>query len=62
MLSLRRASSLEQRPIAQFLIVTSVGLLEDVSRLLNATAEQAIRDGSERIKLRQLEQAAYAHT
>ena len=60
-LPLRRASDLMQRPITQFLIAVSAGLLGEVSKLLNNAAEQAIRDGSERVTLLHLEQAAYAH-
>ena len=60
-LPLRRQSELEQRPIAQFLIAASGGLLGEVSRLLSGAAEDAIRDGSERITLQLLEHAAYAN-
>lgn len=60
-LPLRRASDLMQRPITQFLIAVSAGLLGEVSKLLNNAAEQAIRDGSERVTLLHLEQAAYAY-
>ena len=48
-LPLRRASDLVQRPIVQFLIAASAGLLGEVSRLLNQAAEQAIHDHTERI-------------
>lgn len=60
-LPLKRPSELTQRPIAQFLIAASGGLLGEVSRLLNDAAEEAIRDGSEQISLAQLEVAAHAH-
>ena len=59
-LPLKRASNLEQRPIVQFLVATSGGLLGEVSRLLSIAAEQAIRDGTEQITLQRLEQAAHA--
>ena len=59
-LPLRRASDLVQRPIVQYLVAASGGLLGEVSRMLNAAAELAIRDGSERVSLQHLEQASYA--
>ena len=59
-LPLRRASDLVQRPIVQYLVAASGGLLGEVSRMLNAAAEQAIRDGSERVSLQHLEQASHA--
>ena len=58
---LKRPSDLTERPIVQFLLAASGGLLGEVSRLLNDAAEQAIRDGSEQITLAQLEVAAHAH-
>ena len=58
-LPLRRPSDLVQRPIVQFLISASGGLLGEVSRLLTHAAEQSIEDHSERISLQHLEQAAY---
>ena len=54
---LRRASDLVQRPIVQYLVAASGSLLGEVSRMLNTAAEQAIRDGSERVSLQHLEQA-----
>ena len=60
-LPLRRASDLMQRPVVQFLLSASDGLLGEVSRLLNQAAERAVHDGSERISLKQLEQAVYEH-
>lgn len=57
-LPLRRASDLVQRPVVQFLVAASGGLLGEVSRLLTEAAEQAIVEGSERISLQHLEQAA----
>ena len=55
-LPLRRASDLTQRPIVQFLISASDGLLGEVSRLVTEAAERSILDGSERISLELLEQ------
>lgn len=55
-----RPSQLIQRPIIQFLVAASDGLLGDVSRLLNTAAELAILDGSERITLALLEQVAHS--
>ncbi len=60
-LPLRRPSDLVQRPIVQFLISASGGLLGEVSRLLAQAAEQAIQDHSERISIQHLEQVAYEH-
>jgi hypothetical protein len=60
-LPLRRPSQLVQRPIVQFLVAASGGLLGDVSSLLNTAAEMAILDGSERITLALLEQVAHSH-
>ena len=57
-LPLRRVSDLVQRPVVQFLISASGGLLGEVSRLLTEAAEQAIVEGSERIALEHLERAA----
>lgn len=57
-LPLRNASQLDQRPIVQFLLAASAGLTGEVSRLLTAAAELAIRDRSERISLELLEHAA----
>ena len=58
-LPLKRPSELTQRPIVQFLIAASGGLLGEVSRLLNDAAEQAIRDGTEQITLALLEASAH---
>ena len=60
-LPLRRSSQLTQRPVVQFLVAASGGLLGEVSRMLNTAAELAILDGSERITLEMLEQVAHAH-
>lgn len=60
-LPLRRPSQLTQRPIVQFLVAASGGLLGEVSRMLNTAAELAIMDGTERITLELLEQVAHAH-
>ena len=59
-LPLRKESLLSQRPIVQFLLAASGGLLGEVSRLLCDGAEAAIRDGTERISLAHLEDAARA--
>jgi AAA+ superfamily predicted ATPase len=58
-LPLRRASDLVQRPVVQFRVSASGGLLGEVSRLLTEAAERAIVEGSERISLEHLERAAY---
>jgi AAA+ superfamily predicted ATPase len=55
-LPLRSASNLVDRPVVQFLIAATDGLLGEVSRLLTEAAEQAIIDGREQITLEQLEQ------
>lgn len=60
-LPLRRPSQLTERPIVQFLVAASAGLLGEVSRMLNTAAELAIIDGSERITLSMLEQVVHAH-
>ncbi len=60
-LPLKKASDLTQRPIAQFLIAASTGLLGEVSRILMEAAESAIRDRTEQITLVHLEQAAGGH-
>jgi len=57
-LPLRSPSELQQRPIAQFLMAASGGLIGEVSKLLTAAAEAAVMNGSERITLPLLEQAA----
>lgn len=57
-LPLKRPSGLSQRPVVQFLVAASGGLLGEVSRLLSDSAEAAIRDGSENITLGHLEEAA----
>lgn len=59
-LPLRHSSDLQQRAFVQLLVAASGGLLGDVSRILNAAAEQAILDSSEKITLRHLEQACDA--
>lgn len=61
-LPLRHSSDLQQRPFVQLLVAASDGLLGDVSRILNAPAERAILDNSERITLRHLQQACDART
>jgi hypothetical protein len=53
---------LQQRPFVQLLVAASDSLLGDVSRILNAAAERAILDNSERITLRHLQQACDART
>ena len=60
-LPLRRPSNLTQRPIVQFIVAASAGLLGEVSRILNTAAEMAILDGSERITMDLLEHAAHAY-
>lgn len=57
-LPLRNPSELQQRPMAQFLMAASGGLLGEVSKLLTAAAEAAVLNGTERITLPLLEQAA----
>jgi hypothetical protein len=59
-LPMRKPSDLSQRPIAQFLLAASAGLLGEVARMLTETAELAIRDGSECITLAHLEGVAHA--
>jgi hypothetical protein len=54
-LPLRRPSDLSQRPIAQFLLAASAGLLGEVARMLTEAAELAIHDRSECISLAHLE-------
>lgn len=56
-LPLRRPSGLAQREIAQYVLAASSGLTGEVSRILNAAAEVAIRNGEEAIRLNHLEQA-----
>jgi hypothetical protein len=45
-LPLRKSSDLAQRPIVQFLIAATSGLLGEISRILTEAAEHAIHDGS----------------
>jgi hypothetical protein len=59
-LPLRKPSDLSQRPIAQFLLAASAGLLGEVARMLTEAAELAIRDSSECITLTHLESVAHA--
>lgn len=59
LLPLRRPSDLAQREIAQYVLAASYGLTGEVSRILNAAAELAIRDGNESIKLYHLEQVTH---
>lgn len=56
-LPLRKPSQLQQRPIAQFLMAASAGLLGEVARILTDAAEAAIRDGSEMITIQGMEKA-----
>jgi Bacterial TniB protein len=58
-LPLRKASNLQQRPMAQFILTASGGLLGEVSRLLTKAAEVAISTGTEQLSLELLESAAY---
>lgn len=55
-LPLRRPSGLAQRETAQYVLAASAGLTGEISRILNAAAELAIRSGDEAIKLHHLEQ------
>jgi len=55
-LPLRRPSDLAKREIVQYVLAASDGLTGEVSRILNAAAELAIRDGNESIALHHLEQ------
>ncbi|HDR9512122.1 transposase [Burkholderia cepacia] len=57
-LPLRRPSDLAQRDIVKYMLAASDGLTGEVSRILNAAAELAIRDGTESIELHHLEQVA----
>jgi Cdc6-like AAA superfamily ATPase len=59
LLPLRRPSDLAQREIVQYVLAASDGLTGEVSRILNAAAELAIRDGNESIKLYHLEQVTH---
>ncbi len=61
-LPLRKGSDLSQRPIVQFLVAASSGLLGEMARMLTEAAEHAIHDGSERISLELLERAACVQT
>jgi hypothetical protein len=58
-LPLRLPSDLAQRDIAQYVLAASGGLTGEISRILNASAELAIRSGHEFIKLEHLKDAAY---
>lgn len=58
-LPLRRPSDLARREIVQYVLAASEGLTGEVSRILNAAAELAIRDGNESINLHHLEQVTY---
>ncbi|MCC8396839.1 TniB family NTP-binding protein [Paraburkholderia sp. MMS20-SJTR3] len=51
-------SDLAQRKIVRYVLAASDGLTGEVSRILNAAAELAIRDGNESIALHHLEQVA----
>jgi len=57
---LRKASDLAQRAILEFVLAYSGGLTGEIARLLNESAEYAIIDRSEMIKLEHLEYAARA--
>ena len=54
-----RPFELQQRPIAQFILTASGGLLGEVSRLLTKAAEAAIYTGAEQVSLELLEKAAH---
>lgn len=56
-LPLRRPSHLSERSMVKLILGCSEGLTGAVSRLLNEAAEMAIRDGSEQISGRHIEQA-----
>ena len=58
-LPLRKASNLQQRPMVQFILTASGGLLGEVSRLLTKAAEAAIDTGAEQVSLELLEKAAH---
>lgn len=53
------SSDLARREIVQYVLAASEGLTGEVSRILNAAAELAIRDGNESIDLHHLEQVPY---
>jgi len=53
-LPLRLPSELAQREIAQYVLATSGGLTGEISRIINAAAELAIRSGHEAIRLEHL--------
>lgn len=55
---LRQPSDLAQRAIVEFVLAYSGGLTGEVARLLNESAQAAILDKSEMIKLAHLEHAA----
>jgi hypothetical protein len=55
---LRRASDLGKREIVEYVFAYSAGLTGEIARLLNQSAEYAILDRSEMIKLEHLEHAA----
>jgi len=57
---LRKASDLAHRAILEFVLAYSGGLTGEIARLLNESAEYAILDRSEMIKLEHLEHAAKA--
>jgi hypothetical protein len=57
MIPLRRRSNLAERETLQFILGKSGGLTGRVSQILNAAAEIAIADGSERISVASLEEA-----
>lgn len=52
-------SNLQQRPMAQFILTASCGLLGEVPRLLTKAAEAAITTCPEQLSLDLLETAAY---
>lgn len=56
-LPLRRPSHLSERSMVKLILGCSEGLTGAVSKLLNEAAEMAIRDGSEQISGRHIEQA-----
>ncbi len=58
LLPLRKASALAERQVVQFMLAASDGLTGEIARILNAAAELAIRDRTERITLGHLEHVA----
>jgi hypothetical protein len=61
-LPLRRPSGLDARDVVQFVMAASHGITGEISRLLNAAAELAILDQSERISMSHLQHVAAHRT